>query len=449
MDEIKITCNVQDRISYKNLIVIQGDLKSLSQDGYQKLKKSILKHGIHSPCYVWQDPNDGGELKLLDGTQRVRAYGQLEAEGYVIPNVPIVRIDAPDINMAKQILLTLVSQYGKIEAQGLYEYALEAGINIEQLHDFDFPDFDLGNFEAEFFKDEPVGEIEGEDEIPENVESRAKPAEIYDLDGHRLMVGDSTNPEHVTKLMDGKKAEICFTSPPYVDQRIYNNKELDLTLEKVASFIPASVNHINAFYNIVLGIVRKDKNIITYWDEFIKQGKDSDLKLLSWNIWNKGFGGSVGMANAMFTIDHEFIFVLGKDRKELNRIVPNKHAGEYANHSGVRNQDGTISKAAPRDIHSHRQLGTVIDCFGEKARNHDFDHPAMFPVKLPETYIEGCTDKGDIIYEPFCGSGTTIIAAEKTHRKCYAMEIDPHYADIIISRWEKFSGKKATLLGGA
>lgn len=167
MDEIKITCNVQDRISYKNLIVIQGDLKSLSQDGYQKLKKSILKHGIHSPCYVWQDPNDGGELKLLDGTQRVRTYGQLEAEGYVIPNVPIVRIDAPDINMAKQILLTLVSQYGKIEGQGLYEYALGAGISIEQLHDFDFPDFDIDHFEVNFFKDMPINEKE----LDENIET--------------------------------------------------------------------------------------------------------------------------------------------------------------------------------------------------------------------------------------------------------------------------------------
>lgn len=152
MEALKVTCDVQTRANYKDLVPIQGELKSLSEEGYNKLKKSILKHGIHSPCFVWQDPGDQ-KLKLLDGTQRFRTFGQMEREGFVVPPVPIVKIEAPNLETAKQILLTLVSQYGKIESQGLYEFALDAGFNLEQLHDFDFPNLDLGKFELEFFKD--------------------------------------------------------------------------------------------------------------------------------------------------------------------------------------------------------------------------------------------------------------------------------------------------------
>lgn len=150
MEQIKISCDVQNFISYKEIKPFQGELKSLSRESYEKLKKSIIRHGIHMPIHVWENENI---LYTIDGHQRIRTFSQMEIEGYSIPNVPIVKINAPNIQEAKRILLTTASIYGKIEGQGLYEYALEAGLDLTQLHDFDFPSFNMDNFEFEFFKD--------------------------------------------------------------------------------------------------------------------------------------------------------------------------------------------------------------------------------------------------------------------------------------------------------
>jgi DNA modification methylase len=170
------------------------------------------------------------------------------------------------------------------------------------------------------------------------------------------------------------------------------------------------------------------------------------LKLLSWNVWDKGEAGSIGNQTAMFAITHEWIFVFGKQKKELNRTVPNKSAGSLANHTGNRQADGTIKKSEKEKIiGEYSQLKTVYPVTAQKARD-DIDHPARFPVEFPLGYIEACTDPGDWVYEPFCGSGTTIIAAEKTGRKCLGMELDPGYCDIIIARWENITGAKAVLL---
>ncbi len=96
-------------------------------------------------------------------------------------------------------------------------------------------------------------------------------------------------------------------------------------------------------------------------------------------------------------------------------------------------------------VRKYSQLKTVYDCLPQKERD-DIDHPARFPVRFPEGYIEALTDEDQFVYEPFAGSGTTLIAAAKTSRRALAMEIDPAYCDIIVSRFEKFAGKLAILL---
>lgn len=164
---IKVTCNIEDRINFNKLNPIQGNLKSLSKENYEKLKRSIIKHGIHSPCYVWQDPNDGGELKILDGHQRCRAYGQMEKEGFSIPLIPIVKIEAVDIYRAKEILLTLVSQYGHVEDQGLYEYMEEAKLEVESLIEYDIPGIIEEKFKEEYYEYKPDDNKESNDPITE------------------------------------------------------------------------------------------------------------------------------------------------------------------------------------------------------------------------------------------------------------------------------------------
>lgn len=318
-----------------------------------------------------------------------------------------------------------------------------SGINID-LGDLG-PDFNPDNFGIKNFTVD-VADKKGlcdEDEIPEHVEPRTKLGDIYQLGNHRLMCGDSTSIDAVEKLMDGQKAEICFTSPPYSDQREYGGG-LELSTEHLAKFISTAFGK-SKYFIVNLGYSRKNGEVNRYWDDYIKEAESCGLRMLSWNIWDRGECGSIGNQNAMFGISHEWIFVFGESIKDLRLTEPNKAHGERANHTGNRQADGTIKKGKERIIRSHSQLKTVYSAPSEKARD-EFKHPAKFPVHFPEAYIEAMTDSRDSVYDPFGGSGTTLIACEKTNRKCFMMELEPKYCDVIVARWEKFTGKKAELI---
>ncbi len=278
------------------------------------------------------------------------------------------------------------------------------------------------------------------DAVPDKVETRCKTGDLWVLGEHRLLCGDSTNEKDVKRLMGAEKAELCFTSPPYADQREYNGGK-ELSTEHLATFIRASRDNVKLFA-VNLGISRKDGEVNCYWDDYIKVSRNFGLKLLSWNVWDKGECGSIGNQTAMFGIVHEWVFIFGYDSKKINRTVPNKSFGEIANHTGNRQVDGSIKKSKDLIVGQFRNMDTIHRQTPQKARD-EIDHPARFPVAFPEAYIEACTDAGERVYDAFLGSGSTLIACEKTERRCFGMEIDPHYCDVILKRWEDFTGDKA------
>jgi len=151
-------------------------------------------------------------------------------------------------------------------------------------------------------------------------------------------------------------------------------------------------------------------------------------------------GGSIGNMTAAFPINHEWIFVFAINVPELNRTIPNKHGGKGVS-ATIRGSDSQFAERQSV-VHEFGKLGTVLKCGVQRGKN---EHPAMFPVNLPEIYIDACTKRNGVVYEPFGGSGTTLIACEKTNRDCRMMELDPKYCDVIIKRWQDFTGKQATL----
>lgn len=155
MQEILIKCNISDRVNYSSIVPTQGNLKSLSKESFSKLKKSILKEGFFVPIFVWE--NDG-QLKCLDGHQRLYTLKEMEHEGYEIPLIPIVRIYADSLKEAADKLLQLISQYGKIEGQGLYEFMIDKEIDMGSLAaDFELPNLNIPSFGAEYFHDLVTG----------------------------------------------------------------------------------------------------------------------------------------------------------------------------------------------------------------------------------------------------------------------------------------------------
>lgn len=411
------------KISIAKLSLDPKNARKHSQRNLDAIAASLLKFGQRKPLVVHR-----GVVLAGNGTlEAARSLGWTEIEVAEVP-------DDWDNDTAKAYALAdnRTAELAEWDESELAKQLLE-------LQDADWDITELG-FEVPALADiEPVDE----NEIPEPpVEPKTKVGDIYQLGRHRLMCGDSTDRPSVERLMDGAKAELCFTSPPYSDQRKYNGGK-ELSTVHIAKFISASKNHCN-YYAVNLGISRKNNAINQYWDDYINEAQEAGLKMLSWNVWNRqGMGGySVGQITAMFAIEHEWIFIFGKKTKDLVRTVENKGAGVNQN-AGNRQSDGSKTCKAVT-IGSHRQLGTVYS--GGVENRPEGDHPAAFPVDFPKTYIEAMTSQEDAIYEPFGGSGSTLIAAEQTNRNAYLMELDPKYCDVIVTRWENLTGQKAELV---
>jgi len=161
--KIEIKCGGQTTFKLSELTEFQGNLKSLSQVNYDKLKKEILKEGFTAPFFVWNGKAPGSKTKcnfILDGHQRFRTLSKMQSEGQPLQDYPVVMINAKNWHDARRILLGYVSQYGKLDPQGLYEFMSDSEIDWTDIKEsFDFPDIDFDKFEAEYF-DVPTDDAE-------------------------------------------------------------------------------------------------------------------------------------------------------------------------------------------------------------------------------------------------------------------------------------------------
>ena len=293
------------------------------------------------------------------------------------------------------------------------------------------------------------GRTEGKDDDydpDQKVEERVKRGEIWALGPHRLMCGDSTDADTVKKLMDGSLADMVFTDPPYGTTQLAWDKEPDLSKmftclisyskDNAALLIfgtqPFVTDLINAkrdlfkyeivweksqatgFFNAKKAPLRIHENIIVFYDRLPTYNPIKTIKEVHGKIGRKrcnsdyrkitgGFMGKVGLGKA--------------------------DTWEYI-------EDGT---RYPTDVVKFSNWNGVR--FGNK--ENAVVHPTQKPIPLADYFIKTYSNDGEIVLDIFGGSGTTLIASEQLGRKCYMMELDPHYCDVIIARWEKLTGKTA------
>lgn len=315
----------------------------------------------------------------------------------------------------------------------------------EEIDDIFDIDMELFGFDFSIEEEAPMEVAEDEYEPEEPKEPKAKPGDIYQLGNHRLMCGSSTSPEDVEKLMDGEFARVLFTSPPYSDMREYEGGK-DLSVDNIAMFISVYRNYVD-YQCVNLGIQWKNWEVNQYWNDYITIARDCGYKLLAWNVWDKLTCGSIGQQKAFFPCRHEWVFVFGTEFYEINQTWEKKAENiKESKKRKVRQVDGTFVTTNTGDMtNKYKQMESVLSLLSEHGKIRS-KHPATFPVGLPSEYIQAMTDKGDAVIEPFGGSGTTLIACEQLGRKCFAMELEPKYVDVIIDRWEQFTGQKAILL---
>lgn len=411
---------------------------------FEKLKRSIESFGYVELIVV----NEATEFTVISGHQRLSV---LKALGYESVECVVVSLDATR-EKALNIAMNKIS--GVWDTQKLENL----------LSDLKAEDFDVT---LTGFDTSEIGLMLGvEDEIIQDIipvvnkddEPRCRNGDVWQLGQHRLLCGSSTDKNDVVRLMDGQTSKLLFTSPPYSDMRDYNGNK-DLSVENIAQFI-GCYEPFSVLQTVNLGIQRKGSEVYPYWNAYIDAAKASGLKLLAWNVWDKLTCGSIGQQSAMIPIRHEWILCFGKEPVPINPTWHKKEVGVYSSgrYTKVRQADGSfkISRRGNEngafkkmesllELPEQTSLESVTKQLSEKGKIRA-EHPATFPVALPSEYIIAFTDERDIVIEPFGGSGTTLIACEQLDRVCYIMELDAHYCDVVIKRWETFTGLTAIKL---
>lgn len=287
----------------------------------------------------------------------------------------------------------------------------------EEIDGLDFDGFDFG-FDMSAFE-EPQEIVE--DEVPE-VDEESEPitqlGDIWQLGEHRLMCGDSTDKATVEMLMDGKKADMVFTDPPYgmnLDTD-YSGMKNNLDFAKSKNFTggkkyeQGKVDDFNPqMIEVVLSIDAKEMFLwgADYFAELLPCKNDG-----SWIVWDKRANGNDDIeedysSDKMYGSCFELCWSKNRHKRDIVRV---KWAGVF---------------------------GT------EQEFDHKRYHPTQKPIKLAEWFLKRYSKDGHVIIDLFGGSGSTLIACEQLNRTCYMMELDPKYCDVIIKRWETFTGKKA------
>ena len=426
-----------EKAKLEDLVSPEWNPRQITDDELEKLRVSLEEFGYIEPIIV-NDVN----MHIVGGNQRAKA---LQTLGYT--EVDVVYVHIEDIAKEKACNVALNKISGDWDTDKLKVVLEEIELSPIDINLTGFDEIELTEFDIEPIQHDNNDQTT-EDKYPdydmEKTPTNIQYGEIYQLGKHRLMCGDSCNKEDVNKLMNNNFAKILFTSPPYSDMRDYNEGTENLTITRLKEFIKTYQPYTN-YQCVNLGIQQKNKEVFCYWNDYIDYAREIGYKLLSWNVWDKIYPGAIGQQNRFFPLSHEWIFVFGTEPYELNKTIPKKEESINKKRSKTqrRNVDGSLRFSSQGDTSNpYKKMGSVISLIYECGDIRS-KHPATFPVALPSEYIKAMTNEEDIIIDCFGGSGTTMIACEQLNRKCYMMELSPEYCQVIINRWEDFTGGKA------
>ena len=380
--------------------------RKISSDALGRLTKSLSELGNLQPI-TWNAKTGN----IVGGHQRLKCYSALQKEDV---EVWAVWLDEAQ-EKAANIALNKLS--GEFDLPALKDILEE--IDTGEI-DLDITGF--GMEEIAELMEQTKPEVE-EDEVPEApVEAITKLGDLYILGEHRLLCGDSTSEKDVAILTKGQKASLVITDPPYGVSYADKNKFLN-EIDK-GNQVQSQIenDHLSKEETQKLwkdAFARMNDSIapgaVVYC--FMPQGGDQMMMMM------------MMMMGAGIEPRHELIWL--KNNHVLGRV-------DYAY------KHEPILYAWKKGGHKFYG-GFQTSILEFKRPSSSKLHPTMKPIELVAKLMENSSQKNELVYEPFCGSGTTLIAAEQLGRKCYGMEISPNYCDVIVKRWENLTGKKASL----
>lgn len=447
---IEIKCSTKDTLNLSEITEFQGNLKERDSTDYEKIERSIRKHGFSFPFFIWRHD---GVNHCLDGHGRLGTLQRMVAGGEQIPPLPVVYVNCKNEADAKEMLLKLNSTYGRMTADSVREF-LRGGVEL----DIDFEDLALPEGILEFSIDDVMKDTAGDDDAPEVEieEAVSKPGEIYELGAHRLMCGDSTSADDMARLMGESKADLIVTDPPYnVD---YGNK--NKFLNKYAGNCNRSEKEIESDNKSEEEFSNFLKSSFTNMLAALKQGGVFYIWLADSNrlTFESALNASGGlMKQTILWVKNNF--VLGRQDYQWRHEPCLYGWKEGAGHYWEGRRDlSTVFDETRGDWKkmSKEQLIAELKRFDNEVKTsviyedkpaRSEAHPTMKPVRLFERLIMNSSKAEDIVLDPFGGSGTTIIAAAKTNRIARVMELDPHYCDVIRKRWTAWAKENGKEVG--
>ncbi|GIX10650.1 site-specific DNA-methyltransferase [Elioraea sp.] len=265
-----------------------------------------------------------------------------------------------------------------------------------------------------------------------------RPGDLWRLGEHRLLCGDSTDAASVARVMGTDRAALLFTSPPYGNQRAYTTggvSDWDALMQGVLQHLPAALRS-DGQVLVNLGLIHREGEWQPYWQSWLDWMRAQGWRRFGLYAWDQG-PGLPGDWNGRLAPAFELVFHFNREARQPNKIVPCKWAGTPNKGSGLRAADGEV-KAYTHiglPVQEMRIPDAVLRITRHKGRGIETEHPAVFPVALPEFLMRAYTDEGEAVFEPFAGSGTTILAGQRTGRRVRAIELAPAYVDLAIARW--------------
>jgi DNA modification methylase len=368
--------------------------RKLKDSAVDKVAKSIKEFGFRQPIVV-----DANRI-IVVGHTRYRASKKLG-----LKEVPITIAD----NLTQE----QINAYRIADNRTNEEAEWDIDLLKTEIKELELADFnlDLTGFDEDQLNNFLFEEQEGltdEDEVPETPEEPiTKLGDIWKLGNHRLMCGNSVDYEDVYKLMDNKIADLVNTDPPY---GVNYQSNMRTKSEKFDV-----IKNDDKILDITPMIQKFSKGWVFIWttwkviDKWLDNTKSFGFPT-NMVVWHKG-GGGIGDLKKTFSTDYEMALVFNRGAELCGK-----------------------------------RIGSVWKLQKDKAIK--YKHPTQKPVELSVEAIDKTTNPKSIVMDLFLGSGSSLIACEKMDRICYGMELDPKYCDVIVKRWEQFTGKKAELKNG-
>lgn len=409
----------------------------------EDLTESIQRFGVVDPLLVNSAP--ARKNTIIGGHFRLKVMKDLGFK-----EVPVVYLNIPDEAKEKELNLRLNRNVGQWDMELLAEFdstlLTDIGFSSEELDDI----FGLEDSPEEFDLEKELKKLKIE-------KIEIQKGDRYQLGDHVLMCGDSTIEADMLKLMGGEKADMCLTDPPYILDYLSGKKKNGKPTEGFGfkrdrkyletdvlppDFTERWMSNIQKIQkeNFSIIVYENWKNLRTIWGEMEKYWKIKNM--IVWHLPNRVQGFS---AKFKFFNKHDIAMVGASGNIEYNLLeeeagLQNEYETALYGISGKPNWEGYEKgkKICPTDFiefkaddEKHSGQGII---FGTK------------PVEILIPYLKVLTKRGDIVVEPFGGSGSTLITAEKLKRRCFIMEKSPVYAEVIRNRWEKLTGMKAVKL---